>query len=90
LLRYRDLREVFDVEELPIADETVREYQLIRGVLVAYSGGCSFVQLCDGRRADLVQGWFEIMSAVRSYSFRSQLNLLTWQEVAKSLPHRLQ
>jgi hypothetical protein len=90
LFRYRDLHEVFDIEELPIADEAVRGYQLIRGVLAAYSAGCSFVLLCDGRRADLIQGWFEIMRAVRSYSFRSQLKLLTWQEAAKSLPHRLQ
>jgi len=82
LFRYRDLQEVIDIADLPIADETVHSYQLIRGTLAAYAGGCSFVVLCDGRRRDLIQSWLEVMRAVRSYSFRNNLKLLTWQEIA--------
>jgi hypothetical protein len=90
LFRYRDLDEVFEVGELPIDGEMVPAYQLIRGVLAAHACGFSFVLLCDGRRADLIERWLEVMRAVRSYSFRNRLKLLTWQEVARALPKKLQ
>jgi len=86
LHRYRDLDEVFEVSELPIVGERVRGYQLIREILTAYAVDCSFVLLCDGRRVDLVDGWFALVRAVRSYSFRSRLELVTWREVAGALP----
>jgi hypothetical protein len=86
LLRYRDLDEVFDVEELPGSEDVVHSYQLIRGVLAAYSTGCSFLLLCDGRRTDLIECWFSVLRAVRSYDFRSKLKLLTWQELAGTVP----
>jgi len=89
LCRYRDLQEVFEVSELPSKGETVRGYQLVRGVLAAYALDSSFLLICDGRRTDLVHGWFEIIRAVRSYSFRNRLKLLTWQEIAEILPSRL-
>lgn len=90
LHRYRDLVEVFEVSELPIVSERIRGYQLIREILVAYAVDCSFLLLCDGRRADLVDGWFAVVRAIRSSSFRSRLRLLTWQEIAGALPPRLQ
>jgi len=89
LYRYRDLQEAFEVSELPIKGGTVRGYQLIRGVLAAYATNSSFLLICDGRRTDLVDGWFEIIRAVRSYSVRNRLKLLTWQEIAETLPSRL-
>ena len=52
--RYRDLDEVFDVEEL-VTSDVVRNYQLIRGVLAASATGCSFCVLCDARRPDLIE-----------------------------------
>jgi hypothetical protein len=87
--RYRDFEEVFDCEELETGNG-FRAYQLVRGVLAAYAAGCSFALLCDERRKDLVDGWFAVMRTVRSYSFRSRLKLLTWQEVAGTVPSRLQ
>jgi hypothetical protein len=84
--RYRDLGEVFDLRELRRVGEKVRGYQLIRGALAAHSLGGSFAVLCDGRRADLVEEWFGVMRAVRSFSFRSRLKLLTWQELAAVVP----
>jgi hypothetical protein len=89
LFRYRDLSEVFDVDELSIADDKVHGYQLIRGVLAAYAMGYRFLLLCDGRRADLTESWFEVLRAVRSYTFRSRLKLLTWQETGQTLPKGL-
>jgi hypothetical protein len=86
---YRDFEEVFDAEELRIGGG-FRGYQLIRGVLAAYATGSSFVLLCDERRRDLIDGWFDVVKAVRSYSFRNRLKLLTWQEVAAAVPGRLQ
>ncbi len=89
LNRYRDLLEVFDIADLPIVGDTVHSYQLIRGTLAAYAGNCSFVVICDGRREDLIRSWFEVMRAVRSYTFRNSLKLLTWQEIAAAAPPTL-
>jgi hypothetical protein len=89
LLRYRDFNEVFDVDVLKNESGTVHGYQLIRGVLAAYATQHSFSLLCDGRRADLIEAWFEVTRAVRSYSFRSRLKLLTWQEVSRTVPKGL-
>jgi len=89
LCRYRDLDEVFEVGDLPVVGEKVRAYQLVRGILAAYAIECSFLLLCDGRRTDLVDGWFDVIRAVRSCSFRNRLKLLTWQEIAAALPARL-
>jgi len=90
LFRYRDIHEVFEIAELPIVGDIVHSYQLIRGVLAAYTHERSFLLLCDNRRVDLIESWFEVLQAVRSYSFRNRLKLLTWQEIAPTLPQRLQ
>ena len=64
-------------------------YQLIRGVLAAYSTGGSFCVLCDARRRDMIEKWHSVMRAVRSYAFRCRLKALTWQEIADFLPRPL-
>jgi hypothetical protein len=89
LSRYRDLEEVFYVEELPRRGERMQGYQLIRGALAAYATGGSFVVLCDARRKDLIEQWFGVICAIRSLTFRSRLKLLTWQELAGVLPRGL-
>ena len=90
LKRYVALDKVFDVDALPRSGNgSVRGYQLIRSVLAANAVASSFVVLCDARRRDLVEQWFAVMCAVRSLSFRSELKLLTWQELAAALPRGL-
>lgn len=88
--RYRDLEEVFDVELLPVVDGVVRSYQLVRCVLAAHAGGRGFAVICDGRRADLGERWFEVMRAVRDAALRTRMGLVTWQELAAVLPARVQ
>ena len=90
LSRYRDLHEIFNVEELRTHGNKICGYQLIRGVLAAHAAECCFLLLCDERRSDLIWCWFEVVSTVRSYSFRNRLKLLTWQEIAGTVPHKLQ
>ena len=87
--RYRDLEEVLDVERLPVAEGVVRSYQLIRCVLAAQARGGGFVVICDGRRPDLAERWFEVMQAVRDAALRTRLGLVTWQEIAAVLPARV-
>ena len=89
LSRYRDAEEVFDLSELTARNGVVFDYQLIRGVLAAYATNCSFMLLCDVRRVDLMEHWAGTVRAVRSYSFRSRLKLLTWQEITPTLPRVL-
>lgn len=86
VLRYVGLEEVFDVGELPVTGESVRSYQLIRGVMAARHEGRSFVVVCDGRRVDLREKWFLVMRAVRCCELRSRLAIVTWQEIAAVAP----
>jgi hypothetical protein len=88
--RYLGLEEVFDTDELPASKEGYRHYQLIRGELAAHHCGRSFLLLCDARRADLMEGWYSVVRAVRSCDLRSRLAILTWQELAAVLPPKLQ
>lgn len=68
----------------------VAGYQLIRNVLAAYSSNASFCVLCDGRRQDLIESWYTIMSAVHVNSMSWRLKLLTWQELAGAVPSDMQ
>jgi hypothetical protein len=89
--RYRDFEEVFDVSRLPWTPVgMVAGYQLIRNVLAAYAGEAAFCVLCDGRRRDLVQMWYRVLAAVHAPAFAWRLKMLTWQELAGSLPGDLQ
>lgn len=88
--RYRDIDEVFDIQELPRCGDLVSGYQLIRGVLAANATGGSFCVLCDTRRPDLIENWYSVMRTVRNCALRCRLQLLTWQELAASMPSSLQ
>lgn len=90
LARYRDLNEVFDIEQLPVRDGIVHSWQLIRGVLAARATGGSFFVLSDRRRPDFIDRWFEVMRAVTDSSLRTRLGILTWQEISLTLPKPLQ
>jgi hypothetical protein len=89
IARYRDFEEVFDSAELTRSGDSIPGYQLIRGVLAAYSTGGSFCVLCDARRRDMIEKWHSVMRAVRSYALRCRLKALTWQEIADFLPRPL-
>lgn len=89
--RYPAFEDIFDTEALPITADVkgfcrIDSYQLVRGVLAAHHEARSFVVLCDARRTDLVERWFQILRAVRLCELRSRLALLTWQEIATVLP----
>ncbi len=87
--RYTAFAEVFEREALEVGARGVMGYQLVRGVLAAEAAGAGFCVMCDGRRRDLVEEWYRVMSAVRSYEVRSRLRLVTWQEIAGVVPNRL-
>ena len=75
----------------PTASRTlIHGYQLIRNVLAAYAADASFCVLCDARRHDLIETWYEILSAVHRPTFATRLKLLTWQELSTTLPTNLQ
>jgi hypothetical protein len=87
--RYRDFEEVFERDALEVTRRGVRSYQLIRGVLAAHALGARFCVLCDARRPDLVEAWYGVMRAVRSFELQGRLRLVTWQEVAGCVPAAL-
>jgi hypothetical protein len=89
LTRYRDFEDVFELADLPLRNERHSGYQLIRGALAAYALDSSFCVLCDGRRPDLIEDWFRILRAVKPFELRSRLKVLTWQELAATLPDDL-
>lgn len=85
-MRYVSLAEVFDVEALPWGARGLQGYQLVRGVLAAVESGRRFLLLCDGRRSDLQEVWFQVLRAVGSADVRSRMGLVTWQELSAVLP----
>ncbi len=87
---YRDFADVFDRRALASANGRYASYQLIRNVLAARASGASFCVLCDARRPDLVQAWYEVMRCVRPAELRVRCKVLTWQELAVAAPARLQ
>ena len=87
---YRDFFEVFDGDALPQIDGHYVSYQLLRNVLAAHALQCSLCVLLDGRRLDLREAWYAVMKCVRPVGLRTALKLLTWQELAATLPFRLQ
>lgn len=88
--RYRDLEQIFEVDELPVRDGRVIGYQLIRGALAAHATQTSFCVLCDARRPVLIEIWYRVIRAVRPANLRCRLKLLTWQELASAVPRDLQ
>jgi hypothetical protein len=87
--RYRDLDSVFDVDRLPMRNEKYRSCQLIRGALAAHAWRASFAVVCDQRRQDLIDACFEVMSAVASAELRCRMSVVTWQELADTLPRKV-
>jgi hypothetical protein len=84
--RYRDLETVFDLTRLPMTQDKYRSSQLIRGALAAHAHGSSFAVFCDQRRQDLIDGCFEVFSAIVSAELRCRLSVVTWQEIAAAMP----
>jgi hypothetical protein len=88
--RYRDLECVFDTDALPQTADSYLHYQLIRGVLCLFAEqGTRYCVICDSRRPDLIDAWFAVASAVKPASLSSRLQLVTWQEIAATLPRSI-
>ena len=90
LMAYRDFTLVFEWEQLPQTQTHFVSYQLLRNVLAAYALGCSFRLLVDSRRPDLVDAWYAVIRCVKTVQLRTELRILTWQELAKEVPLNLQ
>jgi len=90
LLRYRDFLDVFDEHRLPQTETNFNSYQLIRNVLAASASRCSFCVLLDARRPDLAEAFYVVVKCVRSVELRTSCRVLTWQELARVLPPKLQ
>jgi hypothetical protein len=86
---YRDLYEVFDGNRPKLNGQYV-SYQLIRDVLAAHYLGLSFCVLLDARRPDLIEAWFAVMKCVKLADLRTRCKILTWQELAETLPEQVQ
>jgi hypothetical protein len=85
--RYPGFAEAFE----PRLEETIPGYQLHRGVLAALAepGDARFCLLADARRPDLLEAWYAILATVRTGDLRCRLQMLTWQELSRTLPERL-
>src|SRR5690242_16029469 len=86
---YSNFPEVFRLKELPRSRRQYRCYQLLRNVLAAQAHNASFCLLTDARRTDLIEDWFKVLLAIRPGELRTRCKVLTWQELAESLPQPL-
>jgi hypothetical protein len=89
LAMYRDFNDVFVVEQLPQTNTQFLCYQLLRNVLAAYALRCCFCVLLDARRQSLIEAWYFVMRCVKPIELKTALRVLTWQELAKTLPPKL-
>jgi hypothetical protein len=90
LERYPGFDEVFDRGGLQVMERGVRSYQLIRSVLAVHAlEGTTFCVISDARRGDLIEAWYSVIQAVRSFELQARLRLVTWQEIAAALPSPL-
>jgi hypothetical protein len=87
---YRDFHKVFDGETLPRNKDRYVSYQLIRNVLAAYAHQSSFCVMIDARRPDLLEAWYTVMRAIALLELRLRCKVITWQELAGELPHKVQ
>jgi hypothetical protein len=87
---YSRFAEVFNRKALRRKKSQLPCYQLLRNVLAADAHDYSFCLLCDARRPDLIESWFQVLSAIRLLDLRVRCKLLTWQELAQALPRDLQ
>ena len=83
--RYRDFDRVFEPDLLPSSNGILRSYQLLRGVLAAEHLEMSFAVLCDQRRPDLIEDWYQIVRSVHNADLRCRLKIITWQELSGCL-----
>jgi hypothetical protein len=86
---YRDLRDIFECQQLPRLGGKYVSYQLIRNVLAAHALDLDFCTLLDARRPDLMEDWYGIVRCIRFASLRARCKILTWQELTPSLPAAL-
>jgi hypothetical protein len=87
---YRDFNEVFDVSSLPQSEECYLSYQLIRNVLAAHASGNSFCVIMDERRPDLREQWYAVMRCIRVHDLQMRCRMVTWQELARVVPRKVQ
>jgi hypothetical protein len=87
--QYRDLPEVFEARQLPRTKRKYVSYQLIRNVLAAHALSLDFCTLLDARRPDLLEDWYGVVRCIRFAGLRARCKVLTWQELAASLPAAL-
>jgi len=87
---YRDFSQVFIPEDLPQTETDYLSYQLIRNVLAAHASDCAFCVLTDARRPELIEAWYAVMRCIHLVDLRIRCKVLTWQELAKATPPRLQ
>lgn len=89
LLAYRDFLDVFDESQLPQTEDRYVSYQLLRNILAAHALKYSFCVLLDARRLDLIRACYEVIKCVRPIKLRTELSILTWQELARVVPLKL-
>jgi hypothetical protein len=87
---YRDFEEIFDCERLPQSENFFESYQMVRNLLAAHARGSKVCVLLDARRPDLLERYYEVVSAVRPIELRTRCQVLMWQELAQVLPEKLQ
>lgn len=84
--RYAAFAETFDIARLPQRDGQFLHYQLIRNVLAGRYHGASVSLICDQRRPDLLEAFRQVVAAIADPQLRLRCSVVTWQQIAATLP----
>jgi hypothetical protein len=75
---------------VPVPGDRYECYQMIRNILAAYALDCRLCVLIHESRVDLFEQYHAVLRAVRYADIRTRCAILTWQELAGTLPRQLQ
>ena len=83
--KYLYFQEAFHASELRRADDKYLSFRVIRNLLAAYQYRKRHALLCDRRRTDLIEAYYNTVEALRDDALRSQCRVVFWQDLLSGI-----
>lgn len=83
VMKYKNINTVFNFDVLPIKNNKIQGYQIIRNILAAFQCKKSHCLICDIRRGDLIREYYQIINAINVDEIKLKVGVIFWQEIIK-------
>lgn len=84
--KYDDFNNIFDKDLLLKDNGIVQGYQIIRNILAVFQDNKRHRKhrlICDLRRGDLVQEYYQVINAIKIKKEKDRFKVIFWQEIAR-------